>query len=93
MCKETIVDFIDKAVSDAAFRQAFRENPDQATAEHGIDLSDDVMQSLLTLTEQDFQDIGDHKLVEKERLRVCRSVDPLDDVEVICACGAGYWAQ
>ena len=95
MSNKKILDFIEKAARDQEFRRALLKDPAGTVKESGLDLSEETLQSLLTLTEEDYRQIQDNKVVEKDRVRAagCGSGCSFGDIEVICACGQGYFPQ
>lgn len=95
MSEKKILAIIEKAVQDEAFRKSLIEDPSNTLKENGFNLSEEVMQSLFTLTEEDYQDIKANKTVQKERVRAagCGAGCSFGDIQVLCACGQGYFAS
>jgi len=82
-------------LDEADTRNAFMTDPKQFIIDKSLDINEEEMQSLLSVSPETLDEL--HKGLdvknEKVNIKASRSGDGEDDVEVLCACGAGYWAQ
>ncbi len=88
MSIKAMTDLIQKLLHQSDACEAFLNDPTDFVSKEGIDVPEEVVQSLASLSAEDFESIRMGGDVTNEKL-VIKAKGP---VEVICACGGGYYA-
>lgn len=87
MSEKDVALVVEKLLSDDAFRDAFQVSVEDALATSGLSLQPAEVQALLAQT------AGDAEGLRAAIDNLAAAPTQRADVEVICTCGKGYWAQ
>jgi|GEM_PF-5226710 len=78
-------------LDEADSRAAFMTDPKKFIADKNLDINEEEMQSLLSISPETLDELHKGSDVKNEKVNIKAS--RAGNVEVECACGAGYWAQ
>jgi hypothetical protein len=78
-------------LDEAEARNAFMADPKKFVADNKLDLSDDDVQSLTSISHEALDDLKKGIDFKTDKLNIRASGD--SDVEVLCACGSGYFPK
>ena len=91
MSNSELSNLISKLISDGNARQSFIEDSEAFVKSRIPEISQDLVDSICTLTDKSIDDLSKGLNVENEKIKIQSVRDDL--VEVECACGSGYWYQ
>lgn len=84
---------VKKLIDDKEARQSFIDDSQAFVKQHMPDISVEILEPFCTLSDKNIDDLTKGLNVENDKIKIQAKSAAVDDVEVICACGAGYWYQ
>jgi hypothetical protein len=80
-------------LDEAEARNSFMADPVKFVTDKKLDISEEEIQSLLSVSHDALDDLSKGIDVKNDKVSIQASRSGDGDVEVLCACGAGYWAK
>ncbi len=78
-------------LGEADARNAFMKDPGKFVTDNNLDINEEEIQSVMTVSPETLDTLNQGLDLKNEKVDI--KVTKSGSVEVICACGAGYWAK